>query len=160
MWRRYRRPITLALPVGAALGCLMSLGVYLAGNPDYRRYGGWGAFVNTIVVGGAIGAVTALAAVGGGVLALLVWDRALVKSPPSRRDAAALGAALGTAVLWLAFGVVNGLLSPSGWSWFGLTGIVVAVAAPIAAIAAGMLVARAERRAADQPTIGRSTGSA
>lgn len=147
MWRRYRRPAALAVPLGAAVGVAICIAIYLTGNPDYRAYGGWGAFLSLVAVGCAIGAGTALFATAGSALALAIWDRPVTKSAGSRRVAGSIGAAGGAALLWLGFGVVNGLVSPTGWSWFGLTGVAIAVSAPIAAIIAGVLIARADKRA-------------
>lgn len=129
------------------MGGLFYLALYLGGNPDYRSYGGWGAFFYTVIVGSVIGAGTAIAAACGGALAIWIWDRRLERSAGSRKVAGSVGAAIGAVALWLCFGVANALVNSAGWSWFGLTGIFVAVAAPIAAVLASVLIARADKKA-------------
>ncbi|WP_168628063.1 hypothetical protein [Cryobacterium sp. BB307] len=147
MWRRYWRAAAWAVPTGAAIGIAIYLAIYLTGNSAYRTYGGWGAFFHALAGGCVIGAVTALAGVVGGALSLVIWDRKLLRSAGSRKAVGSIGAAGGAALFWLCVGLVSALVSPTDWSWFGVTGIFMAVAAPITWIAADTLIGRAEERA-------------
>lgn len=147
MWRRYRFTFLLAIAAGAGIGIALYLAVYVTGNPDARNRGGAGAFWFAVGVGAFLGAGTALVASLGSMITLAIGDRRLEKSDQSRKRAGSLGAAVGAAIFWLGFGVLNGLVNPTGWQWFGLTWIFVAVAAPIAALSAAALIGRADKRA-------------
>lgn len=133
--------------MGAAIGVVLGVIYYAGASSDFRDHGGWGAFLSVSAGGGLLGAVAALSAVVGGVVALVAWDRRMLKSPRSRTRAVVVGAIAGVAVPWLALGVVNGVTSPIGWSWFGAMWLPIAVSAPIAGIAAEAIAARAERGA-------------
>ena len=101
MLRRYRRSLLLAPVVGAAGGIIVGLGLYLGGNPDYRD-GGLGAFFSLVVPGALLAVATAVLAVVGGAVGLLLHDRRL-ESPRGRRVAViVLGATIAAGVGWFA----------------------------------------------------------
>src|SRR5699024_9187601 len=145
MWHRYRFTLLIAVAIGAGTGVAIGLAIYLGGNADYRSFGGWGAFLRIVAIGGACGAGTALAASIVSMIALVIADRRLEKSLRHRKTAGGLGAAAGAAAFWLGLGVADGLSTAAGWQWFALTWVFVAVSAPIAALSAVVLIGRADR---------------
>ena len=145
LWRRYRLALLWSVPIGVAIGCVLSLGLYLGGNPDYRSQGGWGAFAYLLGVGACVGGVTALSALIGGVLAVLLADRRLSRPPRFRVRGGAAGAAAGAAALWLAVGMGNALTSSTGAAWFSGFAAVAALTAAVSGAVALLLLTRAER---------------
>ena len=146
LWRRYRRIVVAAVPIGAGIGVALNLAVYLTGNPDYRLQGGFGAFLYTLTVGSAIGATAALCAVLGSIVSLLIWDRRVVRPSRSRTIAGAAGAGIGTLFLWITVGFVNALISPTAWQGFGVVGVIAVLGALIAAATAGTMIRMVEKR--------------
>lgn len=145
LWRRYRFAVLGSVPIGAVLGIVMNLALYLGGNPDYRDQGGWGAFIYTLAVGSVVGGANALAALVVGALAVLVFDRHLRCPARVRVTGGAVGAAAGAAALWLGAGVLDSFTSLNGGAWFFVFVLFAGIAAAVAFLAALFLLKRAER---------------
>jgi len=148
LWMRYRSVAMAAVPVGVLAGVILGVAVYLAGNPEYRAQGGPTAFWYWAAVGAVLGGGTALAALAGGALSILVTDRSTSRVSGARVLAGSVGAAVGAAVLWLAIGLFTGIASPAGSSWFGASVVIALVAAVAAGVLAALMLRRAERSAA------------
>ncbi|PPF09997.1 hypothetical protein C5C36_15595 [Rathayibacter sp. AY1G1] len=82
------------------LGALLGLGLVLTGNSDFREQGGWGAFAYLIMVGAIIGGVSALAAVAGGFVAILITLRS-GRATESSPLISPIGPAVGSSVPWV-----------------------------------------------------------
>ncbi|BDZ64858.1 hypothetical protein [Agromyces mangrovi Wang et al. 2018] len=141
-------PLLLALPVGAAGGVVLALGLYLASNPDFRLLGGWGAFGSLVGAGALLGGMTALAAMIGALIAVLV-----VRGSRAIRGRVLTGAAFGAAAMWLGIAAVNAFVTPGGELWFPLAIMIAGGAALVAVALAALLLAVA-------PMPGRSRAAA
>lgn len=148
LWRRYRSTIGWALLVAAGAGSFLGFALYMGGNPDYRAHAGPLGLVYWLALGAILGVTTAIAALVGGAIALLVRDRGLTRSPQTRIVAGTIGAAVGAIALWLGIGIVNAVVTEIGGSFFGLAILIALISAVVTAIPAGLLLNRAERRAA------------
>lgn len=144
--------LAAAVPIGAVIGGVVGgviwLLPYFGAPSDARHPDGWGMLLSVLAAGGGLGAVTAAAAAAGGFIGVAIRDRRLRRSALARKRAAAVGAAAGVVVLWLGFAAASELARSTGGGHFGPAWLVIAIAAPIAAIAADALVDRAERAAA------------
>lgn len=133
---RYRFALIWAIPVGAMIGTTLGLLLYLLGNPDFRNFGGWSAFAQSVGAGAGVGIVTAAAGLVGGVLTALITDR----SRPEPRvwvSGTCYGAAVGVFLLFLTVGIVsdiNNRAMGSEFMLFGTVGFFVAVVSGWAAI--------------------------
>lgn len=146
-WRRYRSAVVLSAPTGVAIGCAVAIGLYLGGNADYRTQGGWDALTYLLAAGALVGCMTALAALLGGVVVVLLTDRRLNRAPAWRVRSGAVGAAGGASALWLAVGLSNA--PPSSQGAVELFWIVAGsgIAAVSGGVGALILLQRAERKA-------------
>lgn len=147
LWHRYRRAIAWSLPLGAAGGAGIALVMYATGNPDYRSQGGSGALIYLLVLGVAVGAATALAALIGGSIAIVAKQRSLRRNPHIQVAAGVIGAGIGAGLLWIVVGVVNAIVTPTGASWIGVIIIFALIAAVSSAVLASVVLGRSERQA-------------
>lgn len=145
LWRRHRVAALGAVPLGAAIGVAFSFALYLSGNRDYRERGGWSAFAYTFVVGAGIGGVTALAALVGGALALLLLGRHSERTARACAVIGAVGAAAGAGALWIVVGIVTTIVTPTGAAWFFGFALLAGVSAIVAVAVAWGMLHRAEQ---------------
>lgn len=144
----YRWAAVAAVPSGVGLGVLVAVSFYLAGNPDYRAQGGGPALAYLLGVGVVLGGVTALVALMGGV-AGIAWARRRGTISRSRAiTAGATAAGIATAVLYLAIGFVNAVVTASGASWLGFIVLIAAVVGATTAIATAVVLQLAVKRSA------------
>ncbi|MCC9054095.1 hypothetical protein LOK55_07280 [Microbacterium sp. F2E] len=144
IWRRYRSTLGLAIVASAMLGLFCGLALYLTGNADYRAQAGWGGLFYWIALGAGFGIGTGLTACAGGVTAIWLRDRQLGRPSASRVLIGTVGASVGAAVLWLAFGVVAAVTGGAGYLYMFI-GIAV-MAGLTGAVLARTMLSRAERR--------------
>jgi hypothetical protein len=138
---RYWRVTVIGLAVGFLLGVAVFGAFLVSGNPDWRADLTVVSILQQSAVYGAIGLIVALAATIGGWVCVALFDRQLQKQPSSRAALAAVGAASGTLVLGLALAVVD---YASGFTSWSILLPIIFVLAIAAAVAAALLVSRAE----------------
>jgi hypothetical protein len=143
MVTRYWRTTVAGLGLGFLLGlCLFGVFV-VAGNPDWRGYLTLQTVLEQSALFGVIGLIVASASSVGGWVFVLLYDRRLEKSPRIRVALAAAGAATGVGLLGIAVAVGDALNGFSLSIFPVAIGLILAVGA---AVAAALLVARAEKR--------------
>lgn len=162
LWRRYSKVVALAFPVGGLGGVILASLVYFGGNPDYRSQGGLSAFMYLVGAGGLLGLGSAVGAVLGATLILLVCDRRLQRSSGARIGLGVVGSAAGAAAVWVIVGAMDNALAPTGRPWLSTSLMVSGLAALCAAGAAWLMIGLTERRASlsrqDRERIGAWSG--
>lgn len=145
LWRRYRSTLAWGLVLAVVLGSVVGTIIYLGTNPGYREQVGPG-LAYWLGLGAVLGGITGVASFAGAAFAILFRDRSFSRSNHPRILSGAVGAAIGAASPWLAFGLVNAAGSPYAASTLFVAIIIAFVSAVVAGMLARLLLIRAQRK--------------